>query len=112
MSWLPDRHWWLTPSGGPYPNPDSFWTIVTEAPLPAHAIGGFLAAVLLLPFLLPLPILFKFYWACVLVMIWHQAMNVERLNWHNYGFKTMAWRVLIGAVPLGLVMLGVSWLTG
>jgi hypothetical protein len=35
--------WWLEPSGGPYPTPWSLWTILSEAPLPAHAAGSLIA---------------------------------------------------------------------
>jgi hypothetical protein len=40
MRILPDRSWWLTPSGGPYSRPWSLKTIMLEAPLPAHLLGG------------------------------------------------------------------------
>jgi hypothetical protein len=43
MSIVPSRSWWLTPSGGPYRTPWSWWAILSEAPLPAHAIGAWLA---------------------------------------------------------------------
>jgi hypothetical protein len=101
VSVFPGKGWWLTPSGGPYPNPRSLLTILMEAPLPSHAIGGFLAAAALLPFGLRG---FMLWYGALLIMIAHQAINLERLNLHNYPLNQMIWRVLIGVVPLGMFL--------
>ncbi len=112
MKWIPDKDWWLTPSGGPYSKPWTLATILTEAPLPAHMIGAALIAIGFLPlFLSVVPLLgwvitwqFKFWWACVLVMAFWQGIVFEHHDWYSYPPYQMVWRVLIGAVPLGLLV--------
>lgn len=102
MRWLPPAAWWLTPSGGPYANPRGFWTVLLEAPLPAHLLGAAAIALALLPFGLSQ---FQLWYVSVLVMVLWQLFNVERLSWDVYPPWQVVWRVAIGALPLGVVVL-------
>jgi hypothetical protein len=103
MRFLPYRSWWLTPSGGPYPKPWSLFTILTEAPLPAHLLGALVMALwIALDRVLPGNV--QLWERATAAMILWQAFNVERLGWARYGFVEVFWRVAIGAVPLGIVL--------
>jgi hypothetical protein len=70
MKWFPKLDWWLSPSGGPYPTPWSLWTILSEAPLPAHFFGVWF----------------------VIGYAW-----VTRWGFQHWGFGFLVWWLAVGA---------------
>lgn len=96
MTWFPGWSWFLTPSGGPYPTPWSLWTVLSEAPLPAHAAGGWLALLVAWPFSHRIPQLLL---ALIICGVWQAA----KWNDEVYGaswLREIFWRLLISAVAL------------
>jgi hypothetical protein len=92
----PPWRWWVTPSGGPYPDAGVIrW--LRDAPLPAHLAGGLAGAGL---GALGLP-----WWAQGLAycLVWQAA------KWDDgvYGSawpREVLWRVLIGAAAIGALV--------
>jgi hypothetical protein len=99
--------WLVTPSGGPYPEPHSLFTVVMEAPIFAHPLGGlFIGALFYVLVVLGLqgPV-WVAYALAVLEMGRWQMGNVERLNWHVYGFREVLPRMALGMLPATLMFL-------
>ena len=104
MNLIPSRAWWLTPSGGPYERPGSLWTILSEAPLPAHT-GGAVLAVLIEHYVSGLTGFPLWLGAMILMGVWQAA----KWNDEVYGatwVREIFWRLVIG----GLGALPVVWI--
>ena len=92
---FPGWRWFIEPSGGPYQKPSSWWTVLSEAPLPAHAIGVWLVI--------------GYAWVAGAhgFLLWWFALGGAALwqgwQWEigSYGEawpREIAWRLLIGAM--------------